>query len=188
MLKGVYQLEVESRGHEALIDVETRQHLQKASEWLCEEKPLSLALIGKVGNGKTTMMHAICSLIEYVLQQYKKNFYDYVRVTHARDIADLFRDGKDIETSANKKAYEKLKSVNLLIIDDVGTEASEILNYGNPRHPIEELLQYRYDMQRSTIFSSNLDAQKLTEVYGERTRDRTHETFLTLIYNGSSYR
>ena len=188
LLQGAYETEVISRGKEPQMDADTRRNLEKVSQWMCAKKPISLALIGKVGNGKTTMMHAVISLMEYVMQQCGKLLTGHVRIVHARDIAELYRNSSDQEAQNSKKILEALKNVDVLVIDDIGTEAPEILNYGNPRRPVEELLQFRYDLQKSTIISSNLDVATFREIYGERTSDRMREQYMTLLYNGNSYR
>ena len=87
--------------------------------------------------------------------------------------------------SLDRQTYRKLE---LLFIDDVGTEPESVKSWGNEFSPVTELIYARYDRQLFTIATSNLADEEFGERYGLRIADRMEEMFERLHYKQNSYR
>lgn len=179
---------VERRGCTLEFDDATRQHVVEAAQWLVDPNKTScLALMGLSGNGKTTLAIAIRWLVEYVteielgfIHRREVKFYT------AKDICRLCAAG---EKSLEKLSeYEKLSSDSMLIIDDLGEEPKEVLVYGMVHTPIIDILSHRYQSQRLTIITTNLDADSLKTRYGVRIADRFREMITPIAFENDSYR
>ena len=62
---------------------------------------------------------------------------------------------------------ERLHSVDILVIDDVGAEHTGAAQFNTSL--LERLVRFRYDNKKPLIVTSNLAPLKLKEVYGEGT-------------------
>lgn len=142
-------------------------------------------LLGLPGNGKTTLMNAIISLINTL--DLKDCYGDSigVRTVSAIELARINRD--------NYGEFQKLCSYPWLAIDDLGQEPKEILDYGNVLTPAVELICRRYDEQLFTIVTSNITVKKdgknsLRSVYGDRIADRFNEMMQCIVFENKTYR
>ena len=98
-------------------------------------------------------------------------------------------DAREITLQAKDyKKIEKLKKEPMLAIEDMGRESTEVLDYGNVYNPVIDLLEYRYDQQLFTAFTSNLSVDELAKKYGTRITDRFREMFLKVVFTNQSYR
>ena len=88
----------------------------------------------------------------------------------------------------NYEAYRKLINVDMLGIDDLGTEPSELLDYGNIYTPVIHLLTKRYEEQLFTIITTSLTPQQIREHYGDRIADRLNEMVKKIVFNNATYR
>ena len=52
------------------------------------------------------------------------------------------------------------QDIDVLGLDDLGTEPSEVLDYGNVYTPVIDLLTKRYEEQLFTIITTNLTPQR----------------------------
>ena len=86
------------------------------------------------------------------------------------------------------KEFTLIKNKPLLGIDDLGNEPVEILDYGNPIHPIIRLIEYRYINQSFTFITTNLTAKEIRTKYGDRIADRFNEMLHVIIFEDGSYR
>lgn len=68
--------------------------------------------------------------------------------------------------------YKFLRNVEVLCIDNLGTESRESMNYGDI---ITDIIMYRYQEQFCTISTSNLSANEISGYYDERFADRLRE-------------
>ena len=86
----------------------------------------------------------------------------------------------------------KFASHSLIYLDDVGTELSNIKNYGNEVNWFKNFIEgiYAADKRqlRRVIFSTNCSAQEFEERYGFRVRDRIAEMFDVIDIAGTSLR
>ncbi|MCM1223185.1 MAG: hypothetical protein NC548_52910 [Lachnospiraceae bacterium] len=184
-----YDAEVRLRNRTMILDDETREHIRIAAEWLANpDSKNGFMMTGLYGNGKTTLMKAMCSLINYLYDSSCSNDRVSIRILNAKDIARMAVD-KDLRSS-----YEKLYYEDLLAIDEVGEEPAEILVYGMIYTPIRDLLEERYARQKFTIITTNLVENKeknifqIRDHYGERVVDRIREMMKILPFRNGSYR
>lgn len=92
--------------------------------------------------------------------------------------------------------YETLKNCDRLVIDDLGMEPTEVMSFGMPLHPMEDLLAYRYDRRSETYISTNFPYSTLflggegarAKYTDPRLEDRLHETMTVVEFMGRSFR
>ena len=85
--------------------------------------------------------------------------------------------------AADKNNFDRLKSIPVLVIDDLGSEAKWGNNYPN----MAELISKRYDSKKSTVITSNSAARDLP--YERRVIDRLLNDNTTRIeFKGASIR
>lgn len=170
--------EVEARNREFIRNEEQLNSLSEISEWLC--KPTStfgLALIGVMGNGKTTIMKAIRSLINLLkisdpVSPTSSSPYAGIWLVTARELYQ--------KSFVSPAEFNRCRETYLLAIDEFGTEETEYVQYGNRFKPIEELLSYRYDRMLPTFITSNLPPADIRNKYGDRLADRLNEMMLII--------
>lgn len=166
------------------MDEDTRQHIVSAAQWLINpEEKTGLLLCGLCGNGKTTLATSIARLIAYVTE---KEFGYSQRKT-----MPLYT-GKDIcELKANTKAYDDYKKVlseEMIIIDDMGHEPSEVQSFGMTHTPVVDVIEHRYRKNLMTIITTNLLPDELSEKYQIRVYDRLKEMMKVIPFRNESYR
>ena len=77
----------------------------------------------------------------------------------------------------------------MLAIDDLGVEPAESLNYGEFVTAAKDILSYRYDLQLTTLATSNLAPSEIKDYYDERIADRFREMMLIIDFgNEPSFR
>lgn len=199
-----YEARVRKRFGKMQYTSELHQNLQRVSVFLHRwfgqrnHRHKGLMLIGGNGNGKTTMLGAIGDYIGEVLdtaRPYVSNTGIRPRFWKSKDIA------REAATDRPSTAYDEIKRCNVLMVDDFGAEPTEVVSYGMPLHPMEDVLDYRYDNLLPTFLSSNLslrqlfgytDAKTGEHVDGKypdpRIMDRAREMFEILTFEGGSYR
>ena len=180
MLTASVQAEVEYR-HRAFRDnPEMRKQIEKAARWLTTQERFGLLLCGVPGNGKTTLMLAIRSLINFLDMTNAYNEKMGVSLIDAREIVRLNKD--------DFNGLRKVRSQPMLAIDDMGLEPSEVLDYGNVLNPVIDLISYRYTEQLFTIVTTNLKPEQIRQKYGDRIADRFNEMMERIIFYNGSYR
>ncbi|MDE5987038.1 MAG: hypothetical protein K2H16_07165, partial [Prevotella sp.] len=155
-------------------------YVAEAAHFLTSGEKFGLIICGAPGNGKTTLMRSMQRLINafHLDDRYGETLTMQWRT--AKDIVWLA--GKDI------KAYDRLCDTQALAIDDLGEEPVEILDYGNVRNPVIDLLSNRYDKQLLTLVTTNTPNDKIRERYGDRIADRFNEMMQVIIFTNPSYR
>lgn len=173
-----YEQEVSNRGCNLIVNSETTQAIIKTANLLvADDGKLGILYCGKCGNGKSTMLHAIAGMLDCLCERGKSK--DMMTVLSARKIAEL---------STDNVIFSNICNQPLLGIDDLGTEAPEIVNFGNIIRPLTQLLEYRYDRQLYTIITTNLPPKDIGTIYGERVADRFRETITPIVFTSKSYR
>ena len=163
MLRAAYQAQVASRGRKPELMVNIEPAIQTCARWLTDSstKP-GLILQGNVGTGKTTLLYAIKMVVEAMDQKKRK-----MEIEGASAMVKTFL--QDI------KRFDAWVYTPLLGIDDLGTEAVSVKDYGNDKTPMGDLLLERYRRLPFTIITTNLTKQQLLETYGERVESRLSE-------------
>lgn len=77
---------------------------------------------------------------------------------------------------------------DVLMIDDLGHEPTEVISYGMVFTPIVDLLERRYARQKFTIISTNLNPDEIRPKYKNRLADRFNEWMHIVQFNNSSFR
>ena len=181
MLLLSYKNEVSKRRMAFVADPVVLKNIQKTAKWLTGDYKFSLMVYGSVGNGKTTLLKSVSSLLnaldsdKHWGEQKRKEFISAI---------DIY----NIAKSDNEKKYDSIKECDLLFIDDLGVEPVTAKVWGNEISPITDILYYRYDNQLFTVVSSNLSDSALKERYGERIASRMDEMFECIHFSGDSYR
>lgn len=179
LLKVCYTAEVERRGRECIMDESTQGHIFSLARWLTDptDTHFGVMFIGGVGNGKTTMLHALERGYWWMMQD---ESHDY-QVEHRLDIINA----KDL--GDRNRSWQKLG------IDELGVEPIEVQQYGNITTPSIDALTYRYDRRLPTFVTTNLaqrseDGETLRQRYGDRLADRFNEMFKVIAFYNQSYR
>ena len=99
------------------------------------------------------------------------------RIVTAKELVQLAKADNN-PTKENEKAttaFRLLKNIEILCIDDLGTEPCESLNYGDTVTAVTDIIHYRYQKQFCTITTSNLTSKEIGEYYDQRLLDRFKE-------------
>lgn len=148
---------------------EDRPALAAARKWFAGNATW-LAMLGRTGAGKTVAA-AWCVL--QVLQRGGTAQY--------RGMADVSRLSSFDEGRAD---LERLKRLELLVLDDVGTEHLTAHAGGL----VFDLLDARHAARRRTVVCSNLDGKALVARLGERLADRIQSDGVVVHLAGASMR
>ncbi len=124
-----------------------------------------ILLLGPVGCGKTTLMNIFNDFV-YPHQRYQ--------VKSTREIASEF----------HKEGYEVIhkygRREKAFCLDDLGVEQN-IKHFGNECNTIGEIILHRYDLHVNygilTHATTNLNAEELEKLYGNRVRSRLRSMF-----------
>ncbi|MCM1220091.1 MAG: AAA family ATPase [Lachnospiraceae bacterium] len=177
-----FKQEVEYWGGMFTLDPDTKAHIFDAAQWLSNPQGSpGLLLCGLYGNGKTTLAKAIQRFIGWITEEvlgYSSR--KRIRFMKAKEICRLAK--------ANPQEYEKLFSEELLIIDELGEEAKEIMTYGSIETPMVDLISERYDSRLFTIITTNLQTNEIKDKYGARIYDRFSEMLTSIVFENDSYR
>jgi DNA replication protein DnaC len=138
---------------------------------------IGLYIQGSYGTGKSTLARTL-QYATNILYQHKPEALigsDGIRIVHAKEIAKA-------------KDLDGIKKCQCLVIDDLGTEPTVTLNFGNADTPIIDIIEYRYDNRLPTIITTNLPAKDIRPKYGDRIADRFLEMMNIITMTGQSYR
>jgi DNA replication protein DnaC len=137
-----------------------------------------IMLVGRYGSGKTLIMQALTEMYNTVIRTY-----------HLQRPLLAFIKSSDLLNELKSKpvnAYSRLP----LIIDEFGREPKQIMDFGNLRSPMIELLCERYDNGTWTHGTSNFTLETLSgeNQYGKMTGDRIKSMFNFIELEGESRR
>ncbi|WHH57265.1 ATP-binding protein [Petroclostridium sp. X23] len=138
----------------------------------------NLLLYGGTGLGKTFLSSCIA---KDLLDKGKTVFYQTAYKTF-----NLLEDYKfnRLDSSAGKRQVDRLFDVDLMIIDDLGSEF--INTYTSSA--FFNVLNTRLMDKRKTIISTNLNIKELTDLYSERVVSRLLGHYLPLKFFGEDIR
>lgn len=132
-----------------------------------------LYLYGNVGTGKT---HLVAAIANYIIEEKHRQAVFVNHITLLNRIKQSFDTGEDI-TSWYKKAP-------LLIIDDIGK--SKVTDW--VREVIYDIVNYRYENELSSVFTSNYDLETLANMIGLATVSRISEACQVHQFGGNDRR
>lgn len=137
-----------------------------------------IMLMGKYGCGKTLILESIVEMYNTILRELQIQ----------RPVLKFMKSMELLETLKEKS----VKSFSLLplVIDEFGREPKQIMDFGNLRSPIIELLCERYDTGAWTHGTTNftLDTFYAENQYGQMTADRLKSMFNFIELKGDSRR
>jgi DNA replication protein DnaC len=146
---------------------------------------------GGVGSGKTTAACAIAMsfIIAKSLENIRtgaNNVSQLVQFAQTADLLETIRAGfSDDDARQHADALvERLKTVPLAIIDDIGAEKPSEFT----RERLLQIIGARYDNELCTIFTSNLSPTDLREPLGDRIQSRIAGMTVEFKYNGPDRR
>lgn len=183
-IDAVLRLEVESRGNSFKDSEELQDHIIQIARLFTEPTAkFGILLCGGVGNGKSSMMYALRSLIRSLEIPFKGTTSGgtyFLKVESAKYLSN--------EIKLDWKNMLTFRDLNMLGIDDLGEEETVIQSYGNRQTPLIDLLSYRYSRMLFTMVTTNLTPTQIRTVYGDRIADRFNEMMLFLPYSNPSFR
>ena len=181
-LLAAYQAEVERR-HKVF---ERNEHFDAQLNLIANyltggSKKFGLMFCGLCGNGKTTWAKALQLLASGLnLKNPINNLYYVFSLWNAKDLA--------MRSKGNYNDWRNVMRYQLMIVDDLGTEPREVMEFGNVYTPLIDLITTRYEEQLFTIFTTNLTPAQLEEKYGKRIVDRLNEMVEKVVFENESYR
>ena len=184
-LAACYRWHVEYRGGTFRMDENMEQVMIKLANYLTQEMPkFGLMFCGTCGNGKTTLVLALQLMVNTLSRQNHFTFLDkdFHIGFEVMDVREILQMAKDIDK------FRELKRRDMLAIDDMGKEPTEIMNYGNVLNPVVELIEYRYNRQLFTVITTNLNPREIKQKYGTRIADRFNEMLEVIVFKDGSYR
>ena len=137
---------------------------------ICAEGKGNLLLVGNVGSGKT---YLITACVNAVIKQNRS-----VLFTTAYTLNSMFLDAHLSDHAAKQAIMDALTDVEVLAIDDLGTEIS----YKNvTAEYLFALVNERIAQRKQTFISTNLTLPELRDRYDERLFSRLVDTSITTI-------
>lgn len=181
-LLAAYQAEVERR-HRVF---ERNEHFDAQLNLIAKyltggSKKFGLMFCGLCGNGKTTWAKALQLLVSGLnLKNPINNLYYVFPLWNAKDLA--------MRSKGNYNDWKNVMRYQLMIVDDLGTDPREVMEFGNVYTPLIDLITTRYEEQLYTIFTTNLTPAQLEEKYGKRIVDRLNEMVEKVVFENGTYR
>ena len=181
-LLAAYQAEVERRHRVFEQNEYFNEQLNLIANYLTGgSKKFGLMFCGLCGNGKTTWAKALQLLVSGLnLKNPINNLYYVFPLCNAKDLA--------MRSKGNYNDWRNVMRYQLMIVDDLGTEPREVMEFGNVYTPLIDLITTRYEEQLYTIFTTNLTPAQLEEKYGKRIVDRLNEMVEKVVFENESYR
>ena len=182
MLTAAYKTEVMFRGRSFIEDDFTMQNIKRIASILTAERPKQgIMMCGRCGNGKTTMLYAIRAMVR---------FLNDIGMFDTKNVGIVVKDAKEINAiSRNMSDFSTLKKTELLAVEDMGKESTEIIEFGNVTNPVNDLIEHRYNNQLFTLITTNLTPEEIKIKYGARIADRFREMLEIVVFKKEdSYR
>lgn len=183
LLTALIANEVEKRGGK-LAD---NAAVAKAASWLTTPAKVMLMLSGGCGTGKTTLMKAMARLISQmpVGRQTAEDGIHVIGMPYEAGTTDIrFVTAAALtDISSDDEAFKALRQCDFLFIDDIGIEPQYVKNYGTEIQPLADVLYYRYDFNKFTVMTTNLNRTELNNRYGVRMASRFCEclNWITIV-------
>lgn len=148
------------------------REIETLARWVVSGAKTSLLISGSVGSGKTVLAKALGRTLAV-----RNSCPYFVAMTR---LAALTRKYEEVPAFV----YED----RILILDDVGTEPSEVQMYGNRYELFNEIIYARYAAHLPTVMTTNLNGEGIARKYGPRIDSRLKEMCDMLILTGKDLR
>lgn len=188
LLCEAYMREVVLRGSNSDMGENTLSYLQAVADMMtAKSTKCGILLCGNCGNGKTTTMNAFITMCKYMdlLEARRANFKNEIhrslniQQTSARRLTQVAKD---------ENCMNEAKKADVLCIDDLGLEPTEVLDFGNAINPVIEIMEHRYRQQLFTFITTNLTPAQIREKYGDRIADRFNEIMKCIVFKNPTFR
>ena len=182
------RIEVERTGHKLKTTDSATNAVSAMAHYLTlrgRSVKTGFLLCGTPGNGKTSLLYALQSAIEWMRHAglfstaYGQYDMDNLQIVSAKTL---------VAESGKAGLIEQYKRKPLLGIDDMGNEPGEILSYGNALTPLVDVIEARYNARLFTVITTNLTGQQIREKYGARIADRLNEMMCIVVYKDDTFR
>jgi len=142
-----------------------------------KENNVGILLYGNAGVGKT---YSVSCIANFLMEQRKSVI--------CTSINGLLRQFKSTYNSSSKESekdvLEYIKTIDLLIIDDLGTE--QLTEWSSSI--LYEIIDTRYRSDKPLIITTNLQRQEFQNRYHQRINDRIFEMCVLVNCSGNSIR
>lgn len=138
----------------------------------------NLLFVGSVGTGKTFLINCIA---KELIKQGKTILYQTAPILMDMIMENKF---KQNTSEGHKKNYNNIFDVDLIIIDDLGTETLNESRFTE----LFNILNTRLLKDKKMIISTNLDLRELYQVYEERIVSRIIGNFTICKFIGEDIR
>lgn len=193
LIMEAYAARVRERGMEPRMTPMLREHISHAAMWLTgTSQRAGMLLCGNTGNGKTTLLRAIQSVINLFDPPQGAQLHEPgMIIVSAKELVALAKAAAN-PTADNReqcRRHRRMKDIQILAIDDMGAEPRESRHYGDYVTAVEDIILHRYDSMGATIASTNLSTAELAQYYDARVLDRMREMMSIVNFgNEESFR
>lgn len=175
------RLQVEGRRREFDPDI-LRNNISLVARFLTTDSPkFGLMLMGLCGNGKTTLVKALQSILWQLDLRDDYGEKMHLSFYTAKALARMYAE----EDQSRSAAVFRLP---ILAIDDLGNEPKQMMVYGNVVTPLTDILEIRYERRLFTIVTTNSTPEQIRADYGARIADRLNEMMEPEIFTNTSFR
>ena len=129
------------------------------------DKPIHAIFYGTPGEGKTHLAMSILNAVNENANPPEKCLFIDINELINR-IYSSFKNTNQLWTK--DYAIKRLKSVDLLVLDDLGSESTMKSDTSEASDFIQEILKKVLDGQKRLIITTNLTSQQLTQVYNPK--------------------
>lgn len=164
--------------------ISQREYMENIRNYLYDystnytEKDKSILLYGPVGVGKTYMLSSVA-------REIINRGYSVVYMSAMQLLKKLFSIRyKNFNDQPQPEVEEILYDCDVLMIDDLGTENSSDTNISL----LFDLLNYRIQQQKTTMISTNISLDDLSEQYDARIASRIKGEFMPIQFFGRDIR
>lgn len=129
------------------------------------DKPIHAIFYGTPGEGKTHLAMSVLNAVNDNANPPQKCLFIDINELISR----IYSSFKNTNQLWNKDyAIKKLRSVDLLVLDDIGSESSMKSDTSEASNFIQEILKKVLDGQKRLIITTNLTSQQLSQVYNPK--------------------
>lgn len=196
LLLGACEAEVKHRHKVFDATQQYKQHLWDISKWLTsDDSSFGLFLCGSTGNGKTTIIKALKELFNWLTSDEPYSSAKSVefpirgyKIVSAKDLVRYAKayNNPTKDNTEDVNQFKLIRDIEILAIDDLGTEPRESIHYGDFVTAAMDILSYRYDEQLCTLCTTNLGAEDIETYYDKRIKDRFREMMLIINFKDES--